>query len=58
MNFAEAVVEARKDGRFNSFTDFCERIENVDPNVMNKRAVESLIKSGAWIALEGIELSI
>ena len=53
VNFAEAVVKARKDGRFSSFTDFCERIENVDSNVMNKRAVESLIKSGAMDSLGG-----
>ena len=51
--FADAVVKARGDGKFNSFTDFCERIENVDSNVMNKRAVESLIKSGAMDSLGG-----
>ena len=51
--FVEAVVEARKEGTFNSFTDFCERIENVDSSVMNKRAVESLIKSGAMDSLGG-----
>lgn len=51
--FIEALVEARKDGRFTSFTDFCERIENIDPSVMNKRAVESLIKCGALNSLDG-----
>ena len=51
--FVKTVVEARKDGRFSSFTDFCERIENIDPTVMNKRAVESLIKSGAMDSLGG-----
>lgn len=51
--FIEAMVEARKDGKFISFTDFCERIENIDSSVMNKRAVESLIKCGALNSLEG-----
>ena len=51
--FAETIVKARKDGKFNSFTDFCERIENIDSTVMNKRAVESLIKSGAMDSLGG-----
>ena len=51
--FAKVVVEARKDGKFNSFTDFCEKIENIDSTVMNKRAMESLIKSGAMDSLGG-----
>ena len=51
--FIEAIVEARKEGGFNSFTDFCEKIENIDPSVMNKRAVESLIKCGAMNSLGG-----
>ncbi len=45
-NFIRAIVEARRDGRFISFTDFIERIEKIDSNSMNKRAVESLIKAG------------
>ena len=52
-NFIEAMVKARKDEPFTSLTDFCEKIEKVDPNVMNKRAVESLIKCGAFDSLEG-----
>ncbi len=53
-NFIEAIVEARnRAGSFDSLTDFCERIETVDPNVMNKRAVESLIKCGAMDGLKG-----
>lgn len=46
-NFINAIVEARKSGRFKGFTDFIERIEKTDSSVMNKRAVESLIKCGA-----------
>jgi DNA polymerase-3 subunit alpha len=40
-----AIIEAReKDGPFGSLWDFCER---VDPQVANKRALESLVKCGA-----------
>ncbi|WFA09171.1 DNA polymerase III subunit alpha [Tissierella sp. Yu-01] len=42
-----AIVKARANDRFYSFTDFVERIEKIDSTVMNKRAVESLIKCGA-----------
>lgn len=52
-NFIEAIIKAREYGPFSSFTDFCERIENIDPSVMNKRAVESLIKCGAMNSLGG-----
>ncbi|OLS02751.1 DNA polymerase III subunit alpha [Tissierella creatinophila] len=51
INFISAIIESRRDGNFKSFTDFIERIEKVDSNVMNKRAVESLIKSGALDSL-------
>src|SRR3954471_1148345 len=41
-----AIVAAREDGGpFNSIWDFTER---VDPGVVNKRALESLVKSGAF----------
>jgi DNA polymerase-3 subunit alpha len=39
-----AIVAARADGPFASIWDFTER---VDPQVVNKRALESLIKAGA-----------
>ncbi len=52
-NFTNAVVNARKDGRFKSFTDFIERVIKTDGNVMNKRAIESLIKCGAMDSLGG-----
>ncbi len=50
-NFIKAVVNARETGRFKGFTDFIERIEKIDSSVMNKRAVESLIKCGAMDSL-------
>ena len=50
-NLIDTIVEARKDGPFESFTEFCQRIENIDGTVMNKRAIESLIKSGAMESL-------
>ncbi|HVF73916.1 MAG TPA: DNA polymerase III subunit alpha [Acidimicrobiales bacterium] len=39
------VMEREKNGPFTDFYDFCER---VDPMVLNKRSVESLIKAGAF----------
>jgi DNA polymerase-3 subunit alpha len=43
------IVAARdKNGPFTDFYDFCER---VDPSVLNKRAVESLVKAGAFDSL-------
>jgi DNA polymerase-3 subunit alpha len=44
-NAIESVVQARKKlGQFTSFYQFC---ENVDLRLLNKRVLESLIKSGA-----------
>lgn len=40
----EVIIEARKDGLFTSFVDFCQR---VDARKVNKKVVESLIKVGA-----------
>ncbi len=42
------IAEREANGPFTNFYDFCER---VDPSVLNKRAVESLIKSGAFDSL-------
>ena len=50
-NFIKATVKAREEGKFSNFTDFIERVEKVDSSVMNKRAVESLIKCGAMDSL-------
>jgi len=49
----DVIIEARKSGPFKSFTDFCERIERINPSIVNKRAVESLIKCGAMNSLGG-----
>ena len=47
----DAIIEAREQGgSFTSLQDFCER---VDTKQVNKRAIESLIMSGAFDALEG-----
>ncbi|HHU05609.1 MAG TPA: DNA polymerase III subunit alpha [Clostridiales bacterium] len=46
VGFIKAVMEERdRGGRFKSFEDFCERMYGAD---INKRAVESLIKAGAF----------
>ncbi len=48
-NAIESIVKARKEGGdFKSFYQFCEK---VDLHLLNKRVVESLIKSGAMDAL-------
>ncbi len=41
----EAIIEARGDAPFTSLFEFCER---VDLHKVNKRVVESLVKSGAF----------
>ena len=47
----DAIIEAREQGgSFTSLQDFCER---VDIKQVNKRAIEHLIMSGAFDALEG-----
>lgn len=43
-----AITEARRDGRFISIQDFCRRMQGRD---FNKRALESLIKCGAFDGL-------
>src|SRR5438270_1596152 len=48
-NAIESIVTARKElGQFTSFFQFCEK---VDLRLLNKRVLESLIKSGAMDAL-------
>ncbi len=44
-NVAEAIVEEREKGKFKSIFDFIKRLSS---KVINKRALESLIKSGAF----------
>ena len=52
-NVGEAVIEQieneRKDKPFESFFDFCSR---VDSKCLNKRTLESLIKAGAFASIE------
>ncbi len=52
------VAERERNGPFADFYDFCQR---VDPQVLNKRTIESLIKAGAFDALghtrQGLVLS-
>ena len=43
--FIQAVVRERRNGEFTSLNDFCQRMLGSD---MNKRAVENLIRSGAF----------
>jgi DNA polymerase-3 subunit alpha len=44
----DSVIKAREDGKFKSIFDFCER---VDVKKINRRTLESLIKSGAFDSL-------
>lgn len=44
----ENIIEARKDGPFKDIFDFCARI---DPRKVNKRALEALVRSGAFDTL-------
>jgi DNA polymerase-3 subunit alpha len=45
---AQVVAEREQSGPYRDFYDFCDR---VDPTVLNKRTVESLIKAGAFDSL-------
>ena len=46
LNVVESIVKTRNEkGRFNSFEEFCNKI---DTSVINKRAVESIIKCGGF----------
>ncbi|MCL5048499.1 MAG: DNA polymerase III subunit alpha [Firmicutes bacterium] len=44
----QQILDERQKDTFRDFYDFCNR---VDPSVLNKRAVESLIKAGAFDAM-------
>lgn len=47
-NLIDLIVNLRKEKNFKSFKDFLERIEANDPTVLNKKALESLIKAGVF----------
>jgi len=50
VNVIESIVERRNEkGKFKSFSDFCNKIDSA---AVNKRAVESLIKVGAFDSLK------
>ncbi len=50
-----AIIRARADGPFTSIWDFTER---VDPQLVNKRALESLVKCGALDSAGGTRLGM
>ncbi|MGA7986305.1 MAG: DNA polymerase III subunit alpha [Burkholderiales bacterium] len=45
----QAIVEARKSGPFLDLFDFCRR---VDKRVVNRRAIEALVRAGAFDSME------
>ncbi|WP_300408977.1 DNA polymerase III subunit alpha [Lagierella sp.] len=48
----EAIVKVReKGGKFHSFREFIERIASENPQCINKRAIECLIKAGAFSSI-------
>ncbi len=48
-HFIEAIVDERNEGgHFTSFTDFIDRVIHRENSGLNKKAVESLIKAGAF----------
>ncbi|WP_234123037.1 DNA polymerase III subunit alpha [Clostridium hydrogenum] len=50
VNAIEGIVKVRKSkGEFSSFSDFCNKI---DMSIVNKRAVESIIKAGGYDGLK------
>ena len=51
----QAIIEARKDGKFASLSDFAVRI---DPGAVNRRGVESLITAGAFDSLKPAEIPL
>lgn len=49
MSVIEEIIKAREENPFESFYDFCLR---VDSKVLNRRTLESLIKAGAFCSIE------
>lgn len=45
----QCILEARKEGKFTSLFDFCQR---VDLRIINRKVIESLIKAGAFDSFE------
>ena len=49
QSIVTSIIEARKDGPFKSFFDFCERLSH---NALNKRVLEGLVGAGAFDSLK------
>ena len=50
----DTIVSTRKKGgAFKDFRDFVERVSSENPSCINKRAIECLIKAGAFSSLKG-----
>lgn len=47
----DLIVKLRKKEKFKTFKDFLEKIESNDSTALNKKALESLIKAGAFDSL-------
>jgi len=54
-NAVEHIIALREDGPFKNLIDFCER---VDLHLVNRRMIESLIKSGAFDCTEANRLQL
>ena len=52
-NLIDLIVKGRENGEYKSLKDFVDRINAIDKSVLNKRAVESLIRCGAMDDFEG-----
>ena len=46
---SQIISERKKNGKFSSFIDFCERVSG---DIVNKKCIESLIKAGCFDELE------
>lgn len=54
VNFIRAIEKARKSGgEFKNMTDFVRRVDKAGPSTINKRAMESLIRAGAFDDFQG-----
>lgn len=47
-NLVDAIIEEREKGVFKNFKDFIGRMEENFPSLLNKKALESFIKAGAF----------
>ena len=54
VNFIKAIEKARNlGGDFKNMSDFVRRVDKAGPSTINKRAMESLIRAGAFDIFEG-----